>query len=70
VISRFFTGDGVRFVGGLGGVGVGIGAIGFILITGFIVEHFHFYTPILAVAALLSVLRTVACSCSADRSAG
>ena len=48
----------VASVAGLGGVGAGIGAILFTLTTGFVVDHFHSYAPILVVAGLLPVLGT------------
>jgi hypothetical protein len=35
-----------------------VGAILFTLTTGFVVDHFHSYTPILVAAALLPVLST------------
>jgi hypothetical protein len=67
VTSRFFSGDAVPFAGGLGEVGDGIGMIGLLRITGLVVDDFHCWTPILAVAALLPVFGTVACLGSADR---
>jgi len=57
--SDFFPDNAVASVAGLGGVGAGAGAILFTLTTGFVVDHFHSYTPILAVAALLPALGTV-----------
>lgn len=56
--SDFFPEDVVASVAGLGGLGAGIGAILFTLITGFVVDRFHSYTPILTVAGLLPVLAT------------
>ncbi len=57
--SDFFPDNAVASVAGLGGVGAGAGAILFTLTTGFVVDHFHSYTPILAVAALLPAMGTV-----------
>jgi ACS family hexuronate transporter-like MFS transporter len=57
--SDFFPEDAVASVAGLGGVGAGVGAIVFTLTTGFVVDHFHSYTPILVVAGLLPVLGTI-----------
>jgi ACS family hexuronate transporter-like MFS transporter len=57
--SDFFPEHAVASVAGLGGVGAGIGAILFTLTTGFVVDRFHTYTPILAAAALLPVLGTL-----------
>jgi ACS family hexuronate transporter-like MFS transporter len=54
--SDFFPEDAVASVGG---VGAGVGAIVFTLTTGFVVDHFHSYTPILVVAGLLPVLGTI-----------
>jgi len=56
--SDFFPEHAVASVAGLGGVGAGIGAIVFTLTTGFVVDHFHSYTPILVVAGLLPMLGT------------
>ncbi len=58
--SDYFPERAVASVAGLGGVGAGLGAILFTLSTGFVVDHFHSYTPILAVGALLPVLGTTA----------
>jgi ACS family hexuronate transporter-like MFS transporter len=46
-------------VAGLGGVGAGVGAIVFTLTTGFVVDHFHSYAPILIVAGLLPLIGTI-----------
>jgi ACS family hexuronate transporter-like MFS transporter len=56
--SDFFPQQAVASVAGLGGVGAGIGAILFILTTGWVVDHFS-YTPILIVAGLLPLLGTM-----------
>jgi ACS family hexuronate transporter-like MFS transporter len=58
--SDFFPERVVASVAGLGGVGAGVGAILFTLTTGFVVDHFHSYTPILVTAGLLPVLGTAA----------
>ena len=57
--SDFFPEYAVASVAGLGGVGAGVGAILFTLATGFVVDHFHSYTPILITASLLPVLGTI-----------
>jgi ACS family hexuronate transporter-like MFS transporter len=57
--SDFFPENAVASVAGLGGVGAGAGAILYTLTTGFVVDHFHSYTPILIVAALLPAMGTV-----------
>jgi len=54
--SDFFPENAVASVAGLGGVGAGVGAILYTQTTGFVVDHFHSYTPILIVAALLPAL--------------
>jgi hypothetical protein len=46
-------------VAGLSGLGAGIGAILLTLTTGFVVDHFHSYTPILVTSALLPWLATI-----------
>jgi MFS transporter, ACS family, hexuronate transporter len=56
--SDFFPASVVASVAGLGGVGAGVGAILFTLTTGFVVDHFHSYTPILVSAGMLPVLGT------------
>jgi len=53
----FFAEDTVASVAGIGGVGAGIGAILYILTTGWVVDHFS-YTPILLIAGLLPLLGT------------
>jgi ACS family hexuronate transporter-like MFS transporter len=58
VPSDLFPTNMVASVAGLGGVGAGIGAILFTLTTGYVVDHFHSYTPILVTAALLPLLGT------------
>ena len=56
--SDFFAEDVVGSVAGLGGLGAGIGAIMFTLTTGFVVDQFHSYTPILVAAAVLPAVAT------------
>jgi len=56
--SDFFPERVVGSVAGLGGLGAGVGAILFTLTTGFVVDRFHSYTPILVTAAILPVLAT------------
>jgi ACS family hexuronate transporter-like MFS transporter len=56
--SDFFPESVVASVAGLGGVGAGIGAILFTLMTGYVVDRLHSYTPILVTAGLLPVLGT------------
>ncbi len=55
--SDFFPQQAVASVAGLGGVGAGIGAILFVLTTGWVVDRFS-YTPILIIAAVLPLLGT------------
>jgi ACS family hexuronate transporter-like MFS transporter len=55
--SDLFPEDSVASVAGLGGVGAGIGAVLYILTTGWVVDHFS-YTPILIIAALLPLFGT------------
>ena len=55
--SDYYPEEAVASVAGLGGVGAGIGAILYILTTGWVVDHFS-YTPVLLVAGLLPVLGT------------
>lgn len=57
--SDFFPERVVGSVAGLGGLGAGVGAILFTLTTGFVVDRYHSYTPILLAAAVLPVLATV-----------
>ncbi len=56
--SDFFPESVVGSVAGLGGLGAGVGAILFTLATGFVVDRFHSYTPILVAAGLLPILAT------------
>ena len=56
--SDFFPRQAVAAVAGLGGVGAGIGAILYVLATGWVVDHFS-YSPILIIASLLPILGTV-----------
>jgi ACS family hexuronate transporter-like MFS transporter len=56
--SDFFPQQAVAAVAGLGGVGAGVGAILYVLTTGWVVDHFS-YTPILIIAGLLPLLGTV-----------
>ena len=56
--SDFFPRQAVAAVAGLGGVGAGIGAILYVLATGWVVDHFS-YTPILIIAGLLPILGTM-----------
>ena len=58
--SDFFSDETVASVAGLGGLGAGIGAIFFTMTTGYVVDRFHSYTPILVAAAILPVLGTTA----------
>ncbi|HEY8204947.1 MAG TPA: MFS transporter [Pyrinomonadaceae bacterium] len=55
--SDFFPQQAVAAVAGLGGVGAGVGAILYVLTTGWVVDHFS-YTPILIIAGLLPLLGT------------
>jgi ACS family hexuronate transporter-like MFS transporter len=55
--SDYFPEETVASVAGLGGVGAGIGAILYVLTTGWVVDHFS-YTPVLLVAGLLPILGT------------
>ena len=57
--SDYFPKDAVASVAGLSGLGAGIGAIFLTLATGFVVDHFHSYTPILVTSALLPWLATL-----------
>jgi len=56
--SDFFPQQAVAAVAGLGGVGAGVGAMLYVLTTGWVVDHFS-YTPILIIAGLLPLLGTV-----------
>jgi ACS family hexuronate transporter-like MFS transporter len=55
--SDFFPQQAVAAVAGLGGLGAGVGAILYVLTTGWVVDHFS-YTPILIIAGLLPLLGT------------
>jgi ACS family hexuronate transporter-like MFS transporter len=55
--SDFYPEEVVASVAGIGGVGAGIGAILYILATGWVVDHFS-YTPVLLIAGLLPLLGT------------
>ena len=55
--SDFYPEETVASVAGIGGVGAGIGAILYILTTGWVVDHFS-YTPVLLIAGLLPLLGT------------
>jgi ACS family hexuronate transporter-like MFS transporter len=56
--SDYFPEEAVGAVTGLGGTGAGLGAILLTQATGFVVDRFHSYTPVLIVAGLLPVLGT------------
>ena len=56
--SDFFPESAVGSVAGLGGLGAGAGSMLFTLATGFVVDHFHTYVPILVTAGLLPILAT------------
>ena len=55
--SDFFSEESVASVAGLGGVGAGVGAILYVLTTGWVVDHFS-YTPILIIASFLPLVGT------------
>jgi ACS family hexuronate transporter-like MFS transporter len=55
--SDYFPEELVASVAGLGGVGAGIGAILYVLTTGWVVDHFS-YTPVLLIAGLLPLFGT------------
>jgi MFS transporter, ACS family, aldohexuronate transporter len=55
--SDYYPEETVASVAGLGGVGAGIGAILYVLTTGWVVDHFS-YTPVLLVAGVLPLLGT------------
>lgn len=55
--SDYFPEELVASVAGLGGVGAGIGAILYVLTTGWFVDHFS-YTPVLLIAGLLPLFGT------------
>ena len=56
--SDFFPDDAVGSVTGMGGMGAGVGAMLLIQATGFVVDRFHSYTPILVLAGILPVIAT------------
>ena len=58
--SDLFPEHAIASVAGLSGVGAGIGAMAFTMLTGFVVDHLHSYTPILVAGALLPLLGTSA----------
>ena len=58
--SDYFPDETVGASTGSGGTGAGLGAILFTQATGFVVDRFRTYAPILIVAGLLPVLGTVA----------
>ena len=55
--SDYFPEELVASVAGLGGVGAGIGAMLYVLTTGWVVDHFS-YTPVLLIAGLLPLFGT------------
>jgi len=55
--SDYFPEELVASVAGLGGVGAGVGAILYVLTTGWVVDHFS-YTPVLLIAGLLPLFGT------------
>ncbi len=57
--SDYFPENAVGSVTGMGGMGAGVGAMLLIQGTGFVVDRFHSYTPILVLAGLLPVIATV-----------
>lgn len=58
--ADYFPDAAVGSVTGMGGLAAGVGAILLNHSTGMVVDRFHSYTPILATAALLPVLATIA----------
>jgi len=56
--SDYFPENAVGSVTGMGGMGAGVGAMLLIQGTGFVVDRFHSYTPILVLAGLLPVVAT------------
>ncbi len=56
--SDFFPENAVGSVTGMGGMGAGIGAMLLTQGTGFVVDRFHSYTPILVLAGILPVVAT------------
>jgi ACS family hexuronate transporter-like MFS transporter len=57
--SDYFADSDVGTIAGLGGVGAGLGAILFTMTTGYVLDRWHSYTPILTTAALLPVIGTI-----------
>ena len=58
--SDYFADSDVGTIAGLGGVGAGLGAILFTMTTGYVLDRWHTYTPILTTAALLPIIGTIA----------
>jgi MFS transporter, ACS family, hexuronate transporter len=56
--SDYFPETAVGSVTGMGGMGAGIGAMLLIQGTGFVVDRFHSYTPVLVVAGFLPIAAT------------
>lgn len=57
--SDFFPKEAVASVAGVSGFGAGVGAMLLTMATGFVVDHFHTYTPILVISTLLPWVATV-----------
>jgi MFS transporter, ACS family, hexuronate transporter len=57
--SDYFPENAVGSVTGMGGMGAGVGAMLLIQGTGYVVDRFHSYTPILVLAGLLPVAATI-----------
>lgn len=57
--SDFFPDNAVGSVTGMGGMGAGIGAMLLTQGTGFVVDRFHSYTPVLVLAGLLPAVATL-----------
>jgi ACS family hexuronate transporter-like MFS transporter len=57
--SDFFSSHVVASVAGLGGLGAAVGSILLNQATGFVVDRFHSYTPILVAASVLPLLATI-----------
>jgi len=56
--SDYFPENAVGSIAGMGGAGAGIGSILLVQSTGFVVDRFHTYTPILITAGVLPVVAT------------
>jgi len=56
--SDFFRADVVASVAGLGGLGAAVGSILLNQATGYVVDRFHSYTPVLVAASVLPLLAT------------